>query len=71
MGFLDRFRSGSREQPARVDAKDIVVGAKGTDDESSFQTFNTGNITYQGDITGFDYTAIMRDKQGKISDLYK
>jgi len=34
-------------------------------------TFNDTNITYNGDITGFDYTRLLRDKQNNIYDAYK
>ena len=34
-------------------------------------TFNDSIITYNGDITGFDYNRILRDKQGSILDIYK
>ena len=34
-------------------------------------TFNDSAITYNGDITGFDYTRLLRDKQGNIYDAYK
>lgn len=51
--------------------KSIVVGASPEEGETSIQTFNNTNITYQGDLQGFDYNAILKDKQGKILDLYK
>lgn len=34
-------------------------------------TFNDTSITYNGDITGFDYERVLRDKQGNIYDIYK
>lgn len=34
-------------------------------------TFNDTIITYNGDITGFDYTRLLRDKQANINDAYK
>ena len=34
-------------------------------------TFNDTTITYNGDITGFDYTTLLRDKQGNIYNAYK
>lgn len=33
-------------------------------------TYNDTNITYNGDITGFDYTRLLRDKQNNIYDAY-
>lgn len=35
------------------------------------RTFDNSNITYNGSLTGFDYTEILRDKQSHIVDLYK
>lgn len=34
-------------------------------------TFNDTTITYNGDISGFDYDALLRDKQGNIMNAYK
>ena len=34
-------------------------------------TFNDTNITYNGDISGFDYNKVLRDKQSNIYDIYK
>ena len=34
-------------------------------------TFNDTGITYSGDITGYDYSSLQRDKQGHIYDAYK
>lgn len=34
-------------------------------------TYNDTSITYNGDISGFDYTRLLRDKQGNITDIYK
>lgn len=34
-------------------------------------TFNDTTITYNGDIAGFDYTTLLRDKQGNIYNAYK
>ena len=34
------------------------------------QTFNKSNITFQGNLDGFDYSRILRDKQENIEQLY-
>ena len=34
-------------------------------------TYNDSLITYNGDITGFDYARLLRDKQSGIFDIYK
>lgn len=34
-------------------------------------TFNDSSITYNGDITGFDYSRLLKDKQSNITDAYK
>lgn len=78
MGLLDRLFSPRRANPPPdtgdlngKESKTTVVGATSDDDIVKVQTFSDDNITYQGDLTGYDYTAILKDKQGKIYDLYK
>lgn len=77
MGFFDRFRRPQKPQkietsrPSEADAKEIVVGARSDADETQIQTFSNNNITYNGELVGFDYTTILRDKQGHIVDLYR
>lgn len=45
-----------------------IVGAKGDDVTI---TFNDRNITFTGDLTNFDYSAILRDKQRNIYRLFE
>lgn len=73
--LFGRGRSTSTPPPARTTG-DVAVGAK--DDEIVTVTFNNKNITYNGELSGLDYTAILRDKQNynnvqslfSLSDYY-
>ena len=47
----------------------LIALAESINDVS--QTFNDTAITYSGDIAGFDYNRLLRDKQGNIYDIYK
>ena len=72
MGLLDVFRRNSKlnAPPTAVPIKDgkMIVGAKGDDINL---TFNNRNITFTGDLTNFDYSAILRDKQRNIYQLFQ
>lgn len=56
------------EEKRQIGISQVAV-AESFKDVSS--TFNDTAITYNGDITGFDYTRLLRDKQGNIYDAYK
>ena len=56
------------EDKARISASSVAL-AETINDVTS--TFNDTAITYNGDITGFDYTRLLRDKQSNIYDAYK
>ena len=56
------------ENKRPLSASSIAV-AESVADVSS--TFNDSAITYNGDITGFDYETLLRDKQGNINNAYK
>lgn len=78
MGFFDRFRREpktvikEKSRPSSVEErKDIVVGAKNDADETQIQSFSNSNITFNGELVGYDYGSILRDKQNHIVDLYK
>lgn len=74
MGLLERLGFKPRATPEISTPKtpaNMVVGASGDVDITSVQTFNNTNITYQGNLQGFNYDSILRDKQGKIAELYK
>ena len=70
MGLMDIFR---RRNPEPVNAgvpfSDIAIGAN--DDSSPSLTFTDKNITFTGDLAGYNYDAILRDKQGNIVTLYQ
>lgn len=81
MGWIDNLfgrrtvvTSGSDEPIERsnvnVDKPRVAVGA--TDDgDSHITSYDNSNITFQGELAGFDYDKILRDKQGNIVDIYK
>lgn len=78
MGFFDRFRRNTRtltQEASRPSAdevkRDVVVGARGDNDEIQIQSFNNNNITYSGELVGYDYASILRDKQNNIINLYR
>ena len=79
MGWFDNVRKavfGAGGAPSPVESQPVgqmAVGFldDGTTDVKSFQTFNNNNITFTGNLVGFDYTSILRDKQKNINDLYK
>ena len=71
MGFLDLFRRNNRQNAPPVAAAQLtpmIVGAKGEDVNL---TFNNRNITFTGDLSNFDYSAILRDKQRNIYKLFQ
>lgn len=76
MGLFD-WIAKSRAAPAKSppgQARTFVVGATppdGSDGAEIITTFNDKNITFSGDVTGYDYTAILRDKQANVTGLYE
>lgn len=85
--FLNRNRyagsieSGAASTPATEKLNDTMgvftggrVGVGMSDADvtfESFQTFSDANITFSGNLAGFDYGRILRDKQANIYELYK
>lgn len=75
MGIMDIFRRKPSEDIAVVDApmtitqpiSNIAIGAS---ESSPSMTFSDKNITFTGDLSGFDYEAILRDKQ-KYANIQK
>lgn len=54
MGIWDNLFSRQRPAPAAAaERREIAVGAK--DDNTVTITFNDKNITFTGDIAGYDY----------------
>lgn len=67
MGFFDRFINNKESviDARSIDAPrgNVFVGASNENDETQIQSFSNGNITYSGELSGYDYTSILRDKQ--------
>lgn len=75
MGFFDIFRRAPNNQAAPLTEptrkQSNVVGAKDDADErKDIQSYNNANITFSGELTGYDYDSILRDKQRNITSLY-
>ena len=72
MGLFDRFRNRpvqTASAPKNTTQK-IAVGAGSAQDEF-FQSFENSNITFSGELAGYDYTSILRNKQDNIISLYQ
>lgn len=67
MGLLDRFRKSA---PVATSPRQIAVGASKASEET-FQSFENSNITFSGELAGYDYTTILRNKQDNIITLYQ
>ena len=63
------IENASPYEPVRPGASSIIALAESAADVTG--TFNDTAITYNGDISGFDYEKLLRDKQGNIYDIYK
>lgn len=74
MGLFDRFRANARSKQISepIDKKRYreVVGAT-KDDADVFQSYTNSNITFSGNLSGYDYSSILRDKQTNIVSLYQ
>ncbi len=73
MGLFDRLFSRTTTTEASPPPKKInyAVGAGRDEDKETIQSFDNSNITYSGDLVGFDYTNILRNKQENIIRLYQ
>lgn len=80
MGLFDRFRrrsmqavsEGMPQRNLQAEKKDmLVVGASNEKDETQIQSFSNSNITFNGNLAGYDYGSILRDKQTNIVKLYQ
>lgn len=49
--------------------REIVGATKGEAD--TYQSYTNSNITFSGNLSGYDYDTILRDKQGNIVNLYQ
>lgn len=72
MGIFDIFSRKREEPPAVIKTVDrpVIIGAT-NNGEDVIAAYNNDNITFNGDLKGFDYDSILRDKQGHIIDIYK
>lgn len=73
MGFFDRFlrRTTTTTVASQPVKKEVFVGASNDRDENSIQSFSNSNITFTGELSGYDYSAILRNKQENIISLYQ
>lgn len=73
MGLLDIFRRNTLNEAPKPSTRniDIFVGASKEKDEQSIQSFNNSNITFNGELSTYDYDAILRNKQENIVNLYQ
>ena len=73
MGLFDRFTSRrtvttEAEQPQTQRA---VVGVDSSSDTTYIQSFDNSNFTFSGDLSGYDYISILKDKQNNIQNFYQ
>ncbi len=68
MGLFDRLFRNPSEAPKPQ--ANIAVGAGRANDET-IQSFENSNITFSGELLGYDYSAILRNKQDNIVTLYQ
>lgn len=72
MGLFDRFfRRTTTTVASRPEKKDVFVGASNERDEQAIQSFSNSNITFTGELSGYDYGSILRNKQDNILSLYQ
>ena len=72
MGFFDRFlRRTTTTVASRPEKKDVFVGAANDNDAQAIQSFSNANITFAGELAGYDYGSILRNKQDNIQSLYQ
>lgn len=64
--FIDRVFP-----PEPVSQKKPVTAARGTKTKTSISTYDDKNITFRGEISTYDYDAILREKQKRIIELFE
>lgn len=66
---LPKFLRGNRSEKsaAQNTPKEITAAVADT----SVQSYDNSNITFSGELAGYDYDTILRDKQSNIVNLYK
>lgn len=70
MGFFDRFRRTIPAAETVPENKTHVVGAN-PDNDKTLQSFDNSSFTFSGELADYNYTSILRDKQGNIISLYQ
>ena len=70
MGLLDRLFNRPTVTASAPQKQHIAVGA-GKEKDETFQSFENSNITFSGELSGYDYSAILRNKQDNIVSLYQ
>lgn len=70
MGFFDKFRRTIPAAETVPENKTHVVGAN-PDNDKTLQSFDNSSFTFNGELADYDYTSILRDKQGNIISLYQ
>ena len=76
MGLFDRFRASARSKQVPTEPIDKTrhkefIGATKDNTPDVFQSYNNSNITFNGELSGYDYSSILRDKQTNIVSLYQ
>jgi len=68
LGLFDRFR----RKPIMIQDVPVNVTAAALDSQNEYvHTYDNRNITFTGDLSNYDYDAILRDKQNNINSLYE
>lgn len=73
MGLFDRW-SARKRITEHIDTPHMTaaVGVGGEKDDNSVNlTFNDRNITFTGSLAGYDYDAVLRNKQKNIQTLFQ
>lgn len=75
MGWFDRFKRspidvGVTMPTVQAEQQKITAGAMDSNDDYA-HTYDNRNITFTGDLSNYDYDAILRDKQRNINSLYE
>lgn len=71
MGFFDRFRRTTPVEAPKASKQREVVGATKNEMEEVYQSYTNSNITFSGELSGYDYDSILRNKQENIISLYQ
>jgi len=74
MGIRDWFATRQKAPPSApaivATPPELAIAADFNQIDVS-QTFNDRNITFTGDLKGFNYTSLLRDKQNNINQFYQ